>query len=124
MTEQPNLELRKQVAEKLGWTDLRIYTRFGVGSLWGVSPGNHEDWYTMGEVPAYELSTDACFRDIIPKAREMGCGNCEVLIVETTDGSFAACRLGNLGGWGTNYIRRKEPAEAICLAFLEVPEPE
>lgn len=60
-----NLELRKQVAESIGWTKLRILCP---GGLYGVPPAGGPE-----QMPAaYELSTDACFQDVVPWLNQRG----------------------------------------------------
>lgn len=100
-TELSGIELRKAVAEKLGWTDLSVFAQ----TLYGRYGDEHM-------VPVYDQSVDICLRDLSPRIQETGY---RILIIQTSKGWDVMLVASSIEGQG------KDLAEAICRAFLGLP---
>lgn len=113
-----NVELRKAVAAKIGWTGLVVYPL--TGEIFGWKPGEEQGEYLRGQkVSPYELSTDACFADLVPwaKSREW------LLDLRDYDHFWIAtftARPTSPVAVESPFAQGKHPGEAICRAFLKL----
>lgn len=112
-TELSGLELRRAVAERIGWRN--CVTRNN--NLRGTVPG-HPD--ARAEVPPYEQSVDACLRELVPWARVAGFKDFDLSVRHI---NTWLARFGSMAGW-LPFQATDTPAEAICRAFLKLPDAE
>src|SRR3989304_536968 len=98
MSELSGVELRRAVAEKIGWTGLVTYPHGG--EIFGFRPGEELGEDLRGsKVPHYELSLDACMRDGLPSPRERGYPDFDLSLRHHV--RWGACRpwLGRRACW-------------------------
>lgn len=105
-----DLDLRRQIAEALGWTKLHVEA----GSLWGCAPGDNT--YNNKRVPEYELSLDALFRDVVPVMNAQGW----YLVLSQDSSGFEAQWLDRYGHVRAEAFGGHNPAIAIATAFLSL----
>lgn len=107
-----DLELRQQMAQVLGWTEIDVWGTVGI--VWGNRPGDEKG--RVRPCPEWEQSLDACLRDAGPVAKEMGYYT-EITIL--TSGSWVTF-IGSRSG--RNGTSEDADTAAYCLAFIALKE--
>ncbi|MDP2726934.1 MAG: hypothetical protein Q8P59_05280 [Dehalococcoidia bacterium] len=109
MTDQaPDLDLRRRLAERLGYTQIRSY---GTWEIQGMKPDRSTWCYT---IPRWELSMDACMELVAAANKEGGLWT----IYQTYAGTY---RVSFIREDKTFWGDAATPAKATCEAWLALP---